>query len=313
MEASQQDNKMDYSIVIPVYNSESLLEELCTRIAQTFQPNKNSFEIIFVDDASSDTSWKTLLRIKEQQGAMVKLVRFSKNYGQHSATFCGLKYATGDYVITIDDDLQNAPEDILKLIDKIETSRADVVYGIGKKEHSKLRKMASNAWKVGTRKVDEGLGEGSSFRIFSAAIKDKLLQHQQSIIFIDELLFWYTSNIQFVEVPHFPRKVGRSGYTPFALLQFIVNLSFNYSTIPLKLMTYFGVVVSIFSFILGVFFIIRRIFYDVNVPGFTATIVAILFSTSVILIGIGIIGKYLSNIFKLLNKRPSFSIKETRL
>lgn len=304
---------MKYSIIIPVFNSKELLDELYNRLDKAFGLAAKQFEVIFVDDSSTDGSWDQLLEIKGKGKDTVKLVRFAKNYGQHSATFCGLKFADGDYVVTMDDDLQNAPEDILKLIDKIETSKADVVYGIGKKEHSKLRKMASNAWKTGTRKVDGGLGEGSSFRIFSASVKDKLLQHQQSIIFIDELLFWYTSNIQFIEVPHFQRKSGKSGYTPFALFQFIVKLSFNYSTVPLKLMTYFGVIISIFSFILGIFFIVRRVFFNVNVPGFTATIVAILFSTSVILIGIGIIGKYLSNIFKLLNNRPSFSIKETRL
>jgi len=313
MEASPQDSNMKYSIVIPVYNSEGLLEELYTRIQQTFQKSGKDVEVVFVDDASTDDSWNQLLKIKDQGGALVKLVRFTKNYGQHSATFCGLKYADGDYIVTIDDDLQNAPEDILNLIDTIEASKADVVYGIGKKEHSKFRKLASSTWKASTKKVDSGLGEGSSFRIFSGEIKDKLLHHQQSIIFIDELLFWYTGNIQFIEVQHFPRKIGKSSYSFFGLYRFMMKVSFNYSTVPLKLMTYFGVVVSIISFLLGIFFIIRKMFYNVSVPGFTATIVAILFSTSLILIGIGIIGKYLSNIFRLLNNRPSFSIKETRL
>jgi len=304
---------MKYSIVIPVYNSAPLLNELYTRIEKAFQAAGKEFEVIFVDDASSDDSWDHLLHIKEQGRNQIKLVRFTKNYGQHSATFCGLKYTNGGYIVTIDDDLQNAPEDILLLIEKITNSKADVVYGIGKKEHSKFRKIASFAWKKGSQKIDSGLGEGSSFRIFTSQLKEKLLQHQQSIIFIDELLFWYTGNIQFINVEHSPRKTGKSGYSPFRLFKFILKLSFNYSTVPLKLMTYFGLFLSVFSFCLGVFFIIRKLFFNVSVPGFTATIVTVLFSTSVILIGIGIIGKYLSNIFKLLNNRPSFSVKETRL
>lgn len=289
------------------------MEELYTRIEKTFKTAAKDFEIIFVDDASTDESWKKLLAIKKQGREVVKLIRFSKNYGQHSATFCGLKFAIGDLIITIDDDLQNAPEDILKLIDKIETSKADVVYGIGTKEHSRFRVIASNVLKIVAKKVNDGLGEGSSFRIFTAAIKEKLLQHNQHIVFIDELLFWYTSNIQFVTVPHYKKKIGKSRYTTFGLFQFMVKLLFNYSTVPLKLMTFFGVVISIFTFVLGIIFIIQRIFFGVSVPGFTATIVTILFSTSLILIGIGIIGKYLSNIFKLLNNRPLFSIQETRL
>jgi undecaprenyl-phosphate 4-deoxy-4-formamido-L-arabinose transferase len=304
---------MDYSIIIPVYNSEALLEELYERIVDTFQSSSKKVEIIFVDDSSNDKSWKTLLYIKKTGGEMVKLIRLSKNYGQHSATFCGLKFSKGKYIITIDDDLQNAPEDILLLIQKIKSSGADVVYGIAKKEHSRIRKLASSIWKMSAKKVDSGLGEGSSFRIFSEKIKDQLLIHQQSIIFIDELLFWYTGNIIFETVQHYPRKIGKSGYSPIRLFKFILKLSFNYSTAPLRLMTYFGITISILSFILGVLFIIRKVFFNVSVPGFTATIVAILFSTSLILIGIGIIGKYLSNIFTLLNNRPSFAIKETHL
>jgi polyisoprenyl-phosphate glycosyltransferase len=304
---------MKYSVVIPVFNSQGLLEELYARTEKTFKSTAKDFEIIFVDDASTDQSWNKLVTIKKQGGETVKLVRFAKNYGQHGATFCGLKFAVGDFIITMDDDLQNAPEDILRLIEKIETSKVDVVYGIGKKEHSKFRVLASKLLKNATKQVHDGLGEGSSFRIFTAEIKEKLMQHNQYIVFIDELLFWYTSNIQFITVPHYKKKIGKSRYSTLALFQFMIKLLFNYSTIPLKFMTFFGVVISILTFFLGLVFIIQKVFFHVSVPGFTATIVTILFSTSLILIGIGIIGKYLSNIFKLLNNRPLFSIKETRL
>ncbi len=304
---------MKYSVVIPVFNSASILEELNERLINTLQKESNSFEIVYVDDDSTDESWDTLLRLKEKHEHELKLVRLAKNYGQHSATFCGLKFTTGSFIITIDDDLQNAPEDISLLIKKQQETKAELVYGIGKKQHSKFRKAASAAWKQSSKTMEKGLGEGSSFRLFSGELKDKMVMHQQSIIFLDELLFWYTGNIQFVEVPHYPRKDGRSGYTPLRLLKFIIKLTFNYSTVPLKLMTIFGAVLSFCSFLLGMWFLIRKLFFDVSVPGFTATIVAILFSTSIILIGIGIIGKYLSNIMKLLNNRPSFSIQETKL
>lgn len=304
---------MKYSVVIPVFNSAPMLQELNERLIHTLQKESHPFEIIYVDDDSTDNSWETLLSLKEKYESVVKLVRLAKNYGQHSATFCGLKFSTGSYVITIDDDLQNAPEDILLLIEKQRSTDAELVYGIGTKQHSTFRKAASAAWKQSSKRMENGLGEGSSFRLFSAALRDKMLLHQQSIIFLDELLFWYTGNIQFVEVTHYPRKIGRSGYTPLRLFKFMVKLTFNYSTVPLKIMTYFGVILSSVSFLLGMWFVIRKLFYNVSVPGFTATIVAILFSTSIILIGIGIIGKYLSNIMRLLNNRPSFSIQETKL
>lgn len=304
---------MKYSIVIPVYNSALILEELNNRLHETLDSIGDTYEIIFVDDASPDNSWEKLLDLKDKFPQTVKLIRFAKNYGQHSATLCGLKFVSGRYVITIDDDLQNIPEDIPLLINEILKKEADLVYGIGIKNHPKWRLAGSYLWKFGARKIDKGLGNGSSFRIFTSEIKEKLIQHQQSIIFIDELLFWYTSNIEYVTVKHFSRKEGKSNYGPLKMFRFILGLSFNYGTTPLKLLTYFGVIASFFSFLLGLFFIVRKIFYNVSVPGFTATIVTILFSTSVILIGIGIIGKYLNNIFILLNNRPTFSIREKKL
>jgi len=304
---------MEYSIIVPVYNSEDSLDALFSSVCEALGAIGKEFEIIFVDDYSSDGSWEKLLAIKETAKIPVRLIRFAANYGQHSATFCGLKYAKGKVMITIDDDLQNPPSEIIKILGKIGEADTDLVYGIGERAHSTTRKVGSRLWKFGARKIDGGLGEGSSFRALTAELRDKLVQHNHSVIFIDELLYWHTNHIQFVNVEHHPRKSGRIGYTPFKLLRMVIKLSFNYSTVPLKLMTYFGVFLSIISFIFGTLFIIRKAFFGVGVTGFTATIVTILFSTSVILISLGIIGKYLSNIFIALNNKPSFSIKETKL
>jgi glycosyltransferase involved in cell wall biosynthesis len=304
---------MEYSIVVPVYNSEDSLESLFKSICETLDQVGKEYEIIFVDDYSSDTSWEKLLAIKKTAKIPVRLVRFAANYGQHSATFCGLKYAKGKVMVTIDDDLQNPPSEIPKLIEKIGEAETDLVYGIGEKSHSTTRKVGSRIWKLGARKIDGGLGEGSSFRAMTMDLRDKLVQHNHSVIFIDELLYWHTNHIQFVTVEHHPRKIGKSGYTPFKLLRMVVKLSFNYSTVPLKLMTYSGVTLSAITFILGILFFIRKAFFGVGVTGFTAIIVTILFSTSIILISFGIIGKYLSNIFVALNNKPSYSIKDTKL
>ena len=304
---------MEYSVIIPVYNSELSLEELSTRLITTLNSISSSFELIFVDDFSKDNSWEVLNKIKKGHPDKIKIIRFAKNYGQHNAVFCGLKYAKGNYSITIDDDLQQAPEDIIKLVDNIKKQHVDAVYGVGKTEHSLFRKFTSWLWKISTKKIDNGIGKGSSFRILTKELVEKIIQHNRSIIFIDEIIQWYTHHINFITVPHYPRKFGKSNYTNKKLFNFILNLSFNYSTVPLKLVSLVGGFISITTSIMGVFFLIRKLFYNVNVPGFTAIIVTVLFSTSLLLLGIGVLGRYLNTIFTLTLSKPAFHIKEKSL
>lgn len=305
---------MEYSVIVPVYNSEDSLKELFERIYNTLQKTEKEFEVIFVDDFSKDTSWIQLLEIKKTNDKKVKIIRLAKNYGQHNATFCGLKYVRGQYVITIDDDLQNSPDDMLLLIDEINNANVDLVYGIevGKRERS-IRQASSDLWKKGSKKMEGSLGEGSSFRIFNADLLKNIISHNQHFIFLDELLFWYTNFIGFVEVKREPRKHGKSGYSPFKMLKFVSSITIFYGTWPLKLMTFGGALLSFLSFLIGVYFLWKKFVLGINVPGFTAIIVAISFSTSLILICFGIIGKYLSNIYIVLNNKPTYSVKEVQL
>lgn len=304
---------MEYSIIIPVYNSQESLRELSERLMKTFEALSGDYELIFVDDFSKDSSWNTLEKLKGEFKDNIKLIRLAKNYGQHNAIFCGLRFAKGNYCITIDDDLQFAPEDSVQLLEKLKESSSDVVYGVVKGEHSKARTMGSKAWKFGSKKIDNGFGQGSSFRVITKPVVQKIITHPNSVIFLDEIIQWHTHHIEFTTVNHYPRKYGSSNYSKNVLWNFIYQLSFNYNTIPLKMVTFFGVVISVITFILGVIFIIRKLFFNVSVPGFTATIVTILFSTSLILIGIGILGSYLNSILTLLHSKPPFSIKEEKL
>ena len=305
---------MEYSVVIPVYNSSESLRELCVRTHGTLKKMTNDFEIIFVDDYSSDGSWDELVKLKSEFPDNVKIVRLAKNYGQHNAIFCGFKYVTGDFVVTIDDDLQNHPEDIVLLIEEIKTTNLDLVYGIDKNnKNAPIRKASGDIYKAVSKRIEGGLGEGSSFRIFNSSLLNKIMNHNQHFIFLDELLFWYTNFIGFIPVKRVPRKYGTTGYSAFVMLKFISSMTVFYGTWPLKLMTYGGAVISAISFLIGLFFLWKKFYLGVNVPGFTAIIVAISFSTSVILISFGIIGKYLNNIYVVLNNKPTYSVKEAQL
>lgn len=296
-----------YSVVIPVFNCAPTLLELCSRIKASL--NGYSHEIILVDDGSSDDSWKVLREIQANSSG-IKIIRLSKNFGQHNALTCGFTHAQGDYVITMDDDLQHPPEEIVNLISKQSETDADIVYGIPKnRKHGKVR-IAGSFFIRRSSKLIKGNAEGSSFRLIRKKIVEQIASHQHnSMIFIDEILGWYTSNVAVTEVEHHVRKQGKSGYSTLSLVRLYFDIVVNHSAIPLKLMTWIGFIASLLSLLLGFIFIIRKFILDVPI-GFTALIVAVLFSASILMMCMGIIGQYLYKLFLLQNRKPNYSIRE---
>ena len=298
--------KSKYSIIVPVYNSETSLQELFDQIQQYFTSIQTKFEVVFVDDGSADKSWEVLSEIKNQNFTSVIAIKLSQNYGQHNATFCGLKHATGDFLITIDDDLQVSPSEIGKLIEKYNETNSELVYGSYiKKKHSTLRNAGSQSF---NQAMFNSPREGSSFRMITRDLAEKLILHFHNFVYIDELLLWYTGDISFADVEHHERKYKQSGYTPLKLFKLAINIIIYYTTIPLKLMVYGGFLASLISFLIGTRFIIRKIIFDVPL-GYTSLIVAILFSTGMIMLCLGVIGEYISRIYKVQNHKPPYSIK----
>ena len=301
---------MDFSVIIPVYNSKETLEELFNGIKSTFEDLGKSFEVIAIEDGSSDNSWEVLESLKEQHPSLLTIIRLTKNYGQHNATLCGFEYSEGDLLVTIDDDLQTNPAEIKKLCAKYNESEADLTYGYYKKKrHSPLRNLGSKFLKRSSKQLFKAPGEGSSFRLIRKELAKNILHHLQNFVFIDELLLWYTDNIDFAEVRHEKRKHKKSGYSYFKLFKLFTNIIVYYTAVPLKIMTYGGFFLSLISFLLGLRFILRKIFLNVEL-GYTSLIVAILFSTSLILFCLGIIGEYLRRIYTVQNKKPPYSIKK---
>ena len=211
----------------------------------------------------------------------------------------------------MDDDLQHPPEEIIKLIDKQKEEHSDLVYGVYKsKQHSFLRNSGTFFVKK-TATIFKGYsGMGSSFRMIKKSIIDKIISNNtQSSFYLDEVFHWYTSSFSYVEVEHHPRKQGTSGYTIFKLIGLYFKIVVNYSASPLKLMTWFGLTFSFISFLLGVRFIFRKLVYHVPL-GYTSIIVTILFSASIIMFCLGIIGQYLYKIYQAQQNKPSYSISE---
>lgn len=298
-----------YSVVIPVYNSSDLLNELCAKIDAVF--SGKDYELILVDDGSKDGSREVLKKMqKDYKGKMITVL-LSKNYGQHVALFCGLKFCSGEYIITMDDDLQHPPEEIPKLIAKQKETGADVVYGIYKaKQHSAIRNSGSFFVRKSSSITKGYSGIGSSFRLIKKEITDKIIaSNNNGFLFLDEVFYWFTTFFASVEVEHHSRKSGKSGYSFSKLLNLYFNIVVNYSAIPLKMMIGFGFASSLFCFLLGIRFIYRKLVHQVPL-GYTSLIVTVLFSAGIMMMCLGIIGLYLYRLYQSNQNKPRYLINE---
>jgi glycosyltransferase involved in cell wall biosynthesis len=210
-----------YSVVVPVYNAGPVLEELTVRTCDVFAKIGCNCEIIFVDDFSCDNSWSTLRHLA-QKDRRVKAVRLAGNFGQHSATLCGMSYARGRFIITMDDDLQHRPEDIPVLIEKMRLSEAEVVITrLTGKKHAWYRTGASNVIK----KLNEILMNKpkgiylSSFRLLRRDVVRGMLQQNSPFPYLPALIFGVTDSVVNMEIPHQVRKSGSSNYTLVKMLK----------------------------------------------------------------------------------------------
>lgn len=304
------ENIINYSVVIPVYNSQDTLVPLIGQTREVFLSQNLTFEIILVDDYSTDKSWEVIGKLKKEYENEIIGIKLSKNYGQHNAVFCGIVHSSGEFVITIDDDLQTPPQEIIKLIERQKETKSDVVYGIYQdKKHSWFRNWGSKTIQRLSKWLFKYAGKGSSFRIFTKQIAQNISIHKHPFTYIDEIFHWYTDNINFVNVEHQKRLHNKSGYSNWRLIKLFANILFYYTAFPLKIMTIFGFIFSIITLLVGIRYIVQKIFF--NVPlGYTSLIVAILFSTSVVMMCLGIIGEYLSRIYLFQNKKPPYSISQ---
>lgn len=298
------------SIVVPVYNSSQVLNELHAQIEKALAEIQLPYQLILVDDYSQDNSWEVIKEIKAKNPGKVVGVRMAKNFGQHNAIFCGLRYVNGDVVITMDDDLQNPPSEIKILLQCYKETGADVVYGISKTYQKPLaRKVASNSLKTITKLTSKSTGEGSSFRLLKSGLVKKLITHNQYFVYVDELISWYSSDIEFIQVQHARSHVNRSRYDSSKLFNLVYQLALSYNTTPLKMITYLGVTSAGVSFLFGIYFLIRKMFFHVRL-GYTSIIVSIMFSAGLILLSIGVIGEHLRKMYNIMNAQPQYSVSE---
>jgi glycosyltransferase involved in cell wall biosynthesis len=300
----------EFSIIIPVFNSASCLEETVQKVVVAIEKIQKEYEIILVDDGSRDTSWAIIKQLKGTNQNIIG-IKLSKNFGQHNALLCGLKACSGNYIITLDDDLEQQPEDISKLYDKLISGNFDLVYGMPmNSQKSVLRAFLTFVYKRTIRTENKNAGEGSSFRILTKKLRDDLITHSGSLFFMDEIVLWYTDNLGYEKVTFKKSKKANSGYGYSTLFMLSLKVLSLGSTLPLRVVRVLGFNICALSILTGIYFIIRKIVLHKVPMGYTSLMVVLLFSTGIITFSLGIIGEYIGNLIALSNNKPPYSVKE---
>lgn len=302
----------ELTVVIPVFNSESILPSLMDRLDQVLAAHVVHYEAVLVNDGSRDGSWDVVCGLARQY-PWLRGINLMRNYGQHNALLCGIRAAKNSVIVTMDDDAQNPPEEIPKLLAKI-AEGYDVVYGTPEKEqHGLLRDLASQITKMVLRGAmgAETARHASTFRIFRTRIRDAFRHYECTYVSIDVLLTWGASRFSAIPVRHDPRSDGESNYTVRKLVVHALNLVTGFSILPLQLASVIGFMFTIVGLGVLTFVVGRYLFQGNAVAGFPflSSIIAIFAGAQ--LFALGIIGEYLARIHLRMLNRPTYAVDET--
>lgn len=296
------------SVIVPVYNSAATLEELVRRLTAVGDGLTESYELVLVNDGSVDDSW-TRIEALSQEYSHVRGINLMRNFGQQNALLAGIREARYDLVITMDDDLQNPPEEIPKLFSAL-GPRVDVVYGTPlRPRHTRRRHVSSFVAKLVLRKAmgSQTAGRVSSFRLFRTALRSAFDHYQGPYVSIDVLLTWGTERFATVGVQHNARAAGKSGYDFKKLVVHTLNLMTGFSTRPLRMASLVGFFFSLFGFGVLAYVVVVRLAHGTSIPGFAflASIVAIFSGAQ--LFALGIIGEYVARMHLRLMDKPAYA------
>jgi undecaprenyl-phosphate 4-deoxy-4-formamido-L-arabinose transferase len=297
------------SIVVPVYNSVDSLPILLQRLGVLLPTLARQFEVILVNDASRDGSGVFIDRASDER-EWVLGIHLMRNFGQHNALLCGIRSARFDTIVTMDDDLQNPPEEIPRLLAKL-AEGFDVVYGYPQREsHGLWRDFASRITKL-TLQTAMGVDVAnrvSSFRAFRSPVREAFTEYRGAFVSVDVLLSWGTSNFAAIPVSNPPRTIGTSTYTVRKLIIHAMNMVTGFSTMPLQFASLVGFVFAMFGFCLLLFVLVRYFIHGETVAGFPFLASALSIFSGVQLFAIGIIGEYLARMHFRLLDRPAYVV-----
>lgn len=301
---------INLSIVIPVYQARATLTELHRRLVAALESLALPFEIILVEDCGGDDSWQVIEGLALHD-ARVHGIKLARNYGQHNALLCGIRAAAGEVIVTIDDDLQNPPEEIHKLLKKLNEGN-DVVYGSPAKEtHGFFRNLASRVTKLALQGAMgvASANKVSAFRAFRTPLRDAFDAYQSPSVNIDVLLTWGTTRFSSIDVRQDERIIGDSGYGLKKLINHAINMMTGFSVLPLQIASMLGLVFGCMGFLI-LFYVLGNYFIKGSaVPGFPFITSIISIFSGAQLFALGIIGEYLARMHFRSMGRPPYTVQ----
>jgi undecaprenyl-phosphate 4-deoxy-4-formamido-L-arabinose transferase len=306
-------SNVELAVVIPVYNEEANLSILMQRLMPVMQKLEKSFEIIFIDDGSRDNSLQILKSFTKNE--QVKVVELTRNYGQHAAIMAGFSITQACIVITLDADLQNPPEEITNLVKVMEEGNYDVVGTIRKgRKDSFFRIFPSKIINMVARKIT-GVNMrdwGCMLRAYKLTVVERMIQCHEHATFIPALAMVFAKRVTEIEVAHEERHGGKSNYPLRKLISLQFDLVASFSDLPLKLLMYGGVLMSLLGICFGTFLAIARLAYGAR---WAAEGIFTLFAVLFVFVGLqffalGVIGEYIGRIYREVRKRPEYVIEK---
>jgi undecaprenyl-phosphate 4-deoxy-4-formamido-L-arabinose transferase len=303
----------EISVVIPVFNEEDNLRELGERLIRTLTAMGRPFEIIFVDDGSTDGSWQHLTDLNRQYPQNIRALQFHRNFGQHQAIFAGFQAARGQVMVTLDADLQNPPEEIPRLVAKLDEGYDTVGGWRENRQDSIFRRLPSQLVNyVMSRVTGVKLRDyGCMLRAYRRSVVDSINQCQESSSFIPALANLFAHRVAEIPVGHAERERGKSKYSVFKLLRLNFDLMTGFSNLPIHLVGFMGVTIAFLGLLFGFLLLIRRIFVGPEVEG-VFTLFAILFVfVGLNTLGLALVGEYVGRIYREVRGRPRFVVRQT--
>jgi glycosyltransferase involved in cell wall biosynthesis len=301
---------LSLSVVVPVYNGAATIGTLVSALEAL--EVEGGLEIILVVDGSPDNSLAVCRDLIARARVPITLVNLARNFGEHNAVMAGLNETRGAHVITMDDDLQNPPGEVLKLLAHAHKTGADVVYTFyAEKRHESWRNWGS---RFTNRVADELLDKPrglylSSFRCMNAFLVEQIIRYDGPFAYIDGLILQATQSIERLEVAHLPRAEGRSNYTMRRLIRLWINMFVNFSVMPLRIATLAGIAFSALGGVAAIFVVIEALFWHTP-QGWGSIMAAVLLLSGVQLSILGIAGEYLGRLFLTANRKPQFIVRD---
>lgn len=299
------------SVVIPIFNEQDCLAELTKRLIDTLTPLKLTFEIIYVDDGSLDTSWSIIEELYKEYFS-IKGIRFSRNFGHHVAITSGLDYSSGDWVVTMDGDLQDQPEEIPKLLE--EALRGfDVVLAKRKnRKHHWFKRQLAKYFYVVFEKLS-GIPfdpEVGVFRILSRRAVKEICEMRETSRFFSGLVHWVGFSQTSIDVIHAKRFAGETKYSLYRQVGLATEAILSFTDKPLKICIYLGMFVVLFGAGYAIYIIINALYGNIEVSGYASLMSVVLVMGGITITTIGLVGLYIGRIFKQIKNRPLYIIEQ---